>query len=547
MAAILAVAAAATNCNTDLSDLNRGSGKGNLAGTAGAASSGGAVGVDASSGAAGSGGIDASRASGGAAGKGAGGEDASDASASGGAGGIAGASGSGGSNMGGTAGSGGVSGTAGASGTGGASGSGGSTDGDGSITVDAGGSGGAIDVALDLPPTDAVFSVGSFVKSNTTGSQVVPHALGQVPKALILWTAGKTSETLSAGFYYGIGVSDGTTSGAIAMSTRDGTTASSSSRRIAPKAITLVQAGEITVAEADLTSLGSSSVTLSWTTNDNQPYVIHYLAIGGPEVTAKVVNWQTPTTTGMKAVTDVGFKPEAVLHFHVGAAVVTAPPVSQSNGVIGMGVMNRAGSEWSVQIADATSSSPSVATRAQRTDAAIYMYHAPWPVINKMASFVSMDPKGFTLNFTTATTDASQVYSLALTGLQSSVGTFNKTTLAAPAIQAVATSFQPGAVLLSSYQIGAQTAAVRESQASWGIGVSDGTNEASSAIVTADGVSPTVVDAVDKTSKAFLKMSNAPLDAEADMASFDPDGFTLSWTTSDSVASQMCFLALGAR
>ena len=414
------------------------------------------------------------------------------------------------------------------------------------------GSGGALDVAQDVPPpTGAVFSVGSFVKSVTTGSQVIPHTLGEVPKALILWTAGKTNETLSAGFYFGIGVSDGAASGAIAMSTRAGTSPSLSSRRMAPKAITLVQGGEWTIAEADLSSLGSESITLSWTTNDSQPYVIHYLAIGGAQVTAKVVNWQAPTTTGLKAVTGVGFQPEAVLHFHVGGAVVTAPPISQSNGVIGMGVMNGAGAEWSVQIADATSLSPSEATRAQRTNAAIFMYHAPSPIVNKEASFVSMDPSGFTLDFTTATADASQVYSLALAGIQASVGTFNKTTApattAAPASQAIATPFSPGAVFLSSYQIGPQTAAVREAQASWAIGASDGTNEGSSAITAQDAASPTVVNALDKTSKAFLKMSSPPVDAEADMASFDPSGFTLSWTTNDSLASQMCFLALGAR
>jgi hypothetical protein len=191
--------------------------------------------------------------------------------------------------------------------------------------------------------------------------------------------------------------------------------------------------------------------------------------------------------------------------------------------------------------------SPTVTTRAQKTDAAIYMFHAPTPILNKSASFVSMDPSGFTLNFTTATADASQVYSLALAGLKTSVGTFNKSTAAAPASQAVALPFTPGAVFLSSYQIPAQSAAVRESQCSWGVGASDGTHEGSSAIVDTDAVSLTDVDALDKTSKAFIKMNNPPMDAEAHMASFDPSGFTLSWTTNDPVPSQMCFLALGAQ
>lgn len=494
------------------------------------------IGADASGGAGGARGGNAGTSVGGNAGFG--GVDVHDGSATGGASGAgagaAGAPGSGGASgtdgsdndaAGGTAGSSGNAGTAGAAGTGGGS---------------------PIDSGQDAPiPTGAVFSVGSFVKSAATGSQVVTHTLGQAPKALLLWTAGKTNETLSAGFYYGIGISDGATSVALAMSTRDGATAASSSRRIASKVMTLVQGGEITVAEADLSSLSASNLTLNWTINDGQPYVIHYLAIGGPDVSAKLVNWQAPTATGTKAVTGVGFQPEAVLHFHVGAAFVSAPPFSQSNGVIGMGVMNKEGAEWSIQVADATSVNPSVSTRAQRTDAAIYMYHAPSPVVNKVASFVSMDAGGFTLNFTTATADASQMYSLALAGLQASVGTFTKSIAVAPVSQAVTTPFTPGAVFLSSYQMAPQTAAVRESQCSWGVGASDGTNEGSSAIVASDGVSPTAVDAQDKTSKAFIKMNSPPMDAEADLASFDPSGFTLSWTTNDSTASQICFLALG--
>jgi hypothetical protein len=78
------------------------------------------------------------------------------------------------------------------------------------------------------------------------------------------------------------------------------------------------------------------------------------------------------------------------------------------------------------------------------------------------------------------------------------------------------------------------------------MGASDGTNEASSAIVTSDNASPTSVDGHDKTSKAFIKMNTPPLDAEADMASFGASGFTLNWTTNDTTASQICFLALGA-
>ena len=548
---------AAAGCVVDYSDLTAGRGNADggdvaRAGRGGSTmtdidasargGAGGAVGGNGGASAAGNGG-------GGVGNDGSVGSDRDDGSARGGASGSGGAAGTGGAPTDDASGTGGsdMDGAGGSAGAAGASGAGGASGGAAGNAGNAGtGGGGPIDGGQDAPiATGAVFSVGSFVKSSAVGPQVVAHTLGQTPKALLLWTAGKTNETLSAGFFYGIGVSDGATSISLAMSTRDAVTTSSSSRRIASKVITLVQGGEITVAEADLSSMGVSSVTLNWTTNDGQPYVIHYLAIGGPEVSAKLVNWQAPATTGPKAVTGFGFQPETVLHFHTGGAFVATPPSSLSNGVIGMGVMNKSGAQWAVQVADATALSPTVATRAQRTDAAIFMYHAPAAVVNKAATFVSMDADGFTLNFSTATSDLSQVVSLALAGLQSSVGTFTKSTAVAPASQAVSTPFTPGAVFLSSYQIAPQTAAVRESQCSWGVGASDGQHEGSSAIVATDAVSTTSVDAVDRTSKVFIKMNSPPVDAEADLSSFDPSGFTLSWTTNDPVASQICFLALG--
>jgi hypothetical protein len=158
-----------------------------------------------------------------------------------------------------------------------------------------------------------------------------------------------------------------------------------------------------------------------------------------------------------------------------------------------------------------------------------------------------MNADGFTLNFTTSNSAASHVYSLALGGLNASVGTFNKVTAAAPASQSVTSGFQPGALLLASFQTTAQTSGTTLATGSFGLGASDGTREASSAVFAADNVATASVEGIDKTSKVFIKMNTPPLDAEADLTSFDPTGFTLNWTTSDATASQICFLALGAR
>jgi hypothetical protein len=482
---------------------------------------------------------------------GAGGTNGTDGGTTGGAGGtsgsgIGGSAGAAGAGTGGATGSGGAAGTTGTGGsttTGGTGGSGAAAG-----TGGAGTGGTAVDAGPDVAPPGAVFAVGSFTKLTTTGAQTVNHTLGQTPKALVMWTAGKTNETQSAGFLYGFGVADGAEAYSVGISTRDNVAISATSRRMAQKIITLVQGGETLIAEADLTSRTATNFALNWTTNDNQPVVVHYLAIGGPQVTAKLNMWVSPTATGNQAITGVGFKPETVLHFYAGAAYTGPAGTSTFNGIFGLGAMDKNGAQWATQVADWDDNDTTLTSRGQQTDAAIYMYaDGSSAAVTKEASFVSMDNDGFTLNFKTANANAGLICSLSLAGVKAAAGNFNKATAGAPASQSVTSAgFKPGAVLFSSFQMGQQSASVSETNFSYGIGASDGVNEGSSALTSANNVATTAVDAIDKTSKALLKMNTPPLDAEADLTSLDATGFTLNWTTNDNVASQIGFWALGA-
>jgi hypothetical protein len=518
-----------------------GAGGGTSGGGGGGAGVGGAGGVGGDTGTGGAGGTD-----GGAGTGGAGVDGSAGASGNAGTSGTGGAAGTGGS-----AGTGGASGTGGTTTTGGKGGAGatGGTSGTGGTGTSGTGGTGGIDAGPDLPPPPgAVFDVGSFVKLTTTGAQTVNHALGQTPKALILWTAGKTNETLSSGFLYGLGASDGTETHSVAISTQHNVGTSVTSRRMADKIITLVAGGETLVAEADLTGRTATNFALNWTANDSQPVVIHYLAIGGPQVTAKLNMWVSSTATGNRSITGVGFRPETVLHFYAGAAYLGPAGTSQFNGIFGLGAMDRNGGQWATQISDWDGNTTTLTSRGQQTDSAIFMYaDGSQAAVTKEASYVSMDNDGFTVNFSAANANAGLICSLSLAGLRAKVGNFNKATAAAPASQGVTgTGFRPGAVLLSSYQMAAQTGAVSEANMSYGIGASDGSTEASSAFTSADNVGTTVVDGIDKTSKVFVKMNTPPVDAEADMTSLDSNGFTLNWTTNDGVASQFGYWALGA-
>src|SRR5262249_30429864 len=62
------------------------------------------------------------------------------------------------------------------------------------------------------------FKVGSFVTSTTAGTQTIAHGLGQVPKAMILWTEGRSDQTFSTpSITYRSAASAGATSGTLTL------------------------------------------------------------------------------------------------------------------------------------------------------------------------------------------------------------------------------------------------------------------------------------------------------------------------------------------
>src|SRR5262249_2400894 len=207
--------------------------------------------------------------------------------------------------------------------------------------------------------------------------------------------------------------------------------------------------------------------------------------------------------------------------------------------------MSAEGDQWATGFLSLDNLATSDAQRGQRTDSFLYEFDSSLSV-QKKASWVSMDNDGFTVNVTNAASaNNSRVFSLALAGLNATVGSFNKSTAAATASQPVTgVGFKPAAVLLASAQDVTQAAPV--AQARFGLGASDGTTEGAATIEAADAAVSSNLNSTDSTAKAFVKVNNATstIDAQADLASLDVDGFTLSWTTNDAVATEMLYLAL---
>ncbi len=196
---------------------------------------------------------------------------------------------------------------------------------------------------------------------------------------------------LTQHYGFALGVTDGTTSFCSAAISQDNVDTSDATRGMRNKAICGVLWGEVTLVEADLTSWDATNVTIDWTTQMGTAGVyINYIAIGGSEVRAKVVNWQAPTVTGNRAVTGFGFKPDVVIHGYSGSALTTAPPFNQTSAHFGMGAMTSAGNQWANMVRTIDGAGTTETNRGQQTDAAIYMFGAGVGLL-KEASFVSMN------------------------------------------------------------------------------------------------------------------------------------------------------------
>ena len=410
----------------------------------------------------------------------------------------------------------------------------------------------SLSLAISFPGlalAGSTFKVGSFTKSTNTSvpvSQAVAHGLGVTPKALILWTEGKTDESFGVSSLFGFGVTDGTTSKSASAGSEDAQNNSQEARRIANKALTIVDWNQVLRAEADWSSWDSTNFTLSWSTNNSTGYTVHFIAIGGTDISANVVGWTMPTSTGNHSVSGVGFKPDIVIHVHAGSGFTNTPTANHGSAAFGLGVMDADGDQWATTFLAEDGSPTSDTQRSQQTDACIYAMDKSLTV-TKEASWVSMDSSGFTVNFGTANSSASQAFSLALKGLNVKPGSFSKSTASQPASQSVTgVGFQPSLILLTSFQDATQASPA--AHARYGIGASDGTNEGCSALQNGDALTTTTVDGIDKTSKVFVKVNNSTpaVDAEADTTSLDSGGFTLNWTTNDSVATEILYIALGS-
>lgn len=382
--------------------------------------------------------------------------------------------------------------------------------------------------------------VGSFTKA--TGGAPASQAItgiGFQPKALILWTAGSTTvNTYQTDIRNSVGLTDGTTTGCVAASANSGGSSPVTARRTATAMVCLVDGDGTVEAEADLTSLDTDGFTLNWTTNDANATIINYMAIGGTGLSAKVLQWQLPTSTGGQAITGVGFRPAAMIG--VVGLDTSLDTSTSSNAAANLIVTLTDGTTswaqgWVQQSLGATSGLGGSAALRQMKSSPAYT-----------GTLASLDADGWTYNFTTVD-GAYYAYQLCLSSGSFASGVTTKSTdTDVPVSQTISgLGFTPEAVWLGlSHATTAQFGLCET------FGAGDGTNERCAHISDHYNVNPEVARNYSGNAKALVQdyseattKSDTSTDSEADLSLASAE-FTLTWTTNDNKASDLAYFAL---
>ncbi|KKL27442.1 hypothetical protein LCGC14_2385100, partial [marine sediment metagenome] len=287
--------------------------------------------------------------------------------------------------------------------------------------------------ALQTVPT-AEFFCGSFTKDTNSGTVTqssISHGLSVEPQAMILWWPDQTSSgTVAAGdstgwglLRRGVGFPSGT-GRAAAWASEDAVGTSNAARKFAgigtQASIAFISPSGTDGPHGVLTNFDTSTFDIDWTTNNTDAAIIHFLAIGGPEIQTSIAAWILQTSAGSKAVSGVGFQPDVCIHISSSTTGATAV----DDAKMSMGVMDASGNQWSTSIYSQDAQGTSNTLSGSSNALALNGIDSAGTAVAQ--TFVSMDSDGFTTSGSANAADL--VATLCIKGVRALAGNFTKKT-----------------------------------------------------------------------------------------------------------------------
>ena len=392
---------------------------------------------------------------------------------------------------------------------------------------------------------------GNFQKITAVGGNQTVTGVGFQPKAVIFFWTRQTATGYAADESMGFGFATAAANQySVAIESDDNVGNSNYSRirstgnvilMLAPNAA--VGANATLNARASLVSFNADGFQINWGVNESRADIIHYIALGGG-MNAFAGTFNASGGTGNQAVAGVGFQPDVVLFLNSTIASSETDTTVRNRKQFNLGMMSGAGQQWAISVCGRDNqNNPPHAANQQRTDQAIMTMNNNCTGQDSLASFVSMNAGGFTINWSNAAGNAFPIFYLALSG-QHRLGSFNQPTALGNQSQA-GFGFPPQELFLASFNRIAGTGIAPESEIS--LGAASGPLARGAIWSESRDLGTTDANMATLTTQA-IRLATGPTttEAEAGLASFDSDGFTLNWTAADATARQILYWGVGS-
>ncbi len=399
-------------------------------------------------------------------------------------------------------------------------------------------------------------AIGSFdatTASPAPQDQAVPVTPSFPIKALIFWTTSQTAEGNATQGHHAMGMATGAANewccGFTMINAQTTTNCDKIHRN--SRSLQYGTAGN-PIGSLDpnfeLKTLGTGTFTITWQANaPGVAYKVHYIAIGGSDVTAaNVAEVTLSTLTGNSNYAHgLGATP-SIVFFLCNSGTTDATATSHAKQSFGVAISSTKRWARCLNARDGQTMSALVDAMKQQKTVACVLGLTDTSGADMEIDFVSMDATNVTLNNVDAPVGAYKMAMLSIAGGSWDLGATAIPTAGAPVDQAIVSglSFTPNLFLASSFaNSSATTAIIADAEVAMGAGTSS-TSELASWAFENDATINTDADHSIVSTKCYRDdTANATVADDADFKQFDAAGVTVTWTTLSGVAVQVCWVA----
>ena len=394
---------------------------------------------------------------------------------------------------------------------------------------------------------------GAFTKATSVGSQTIT-GVGFLPKVIIFWWTRQTSYGELAGISMGYGFATNYTGAyqnrGVAFASNDAAVSSVAGRRRSDAySIIILSSGTPALgAQANVTAYTNDGFILNWQTNEVRADIVHFVALGGSDLTAaRTGSFDLATGTGTQDITGVGFQPDFVMFLWT---FTEAADTNAAHAEVGMGLAASSTKRGAI-VANSRNGRGTMDTwQQQRTDSCILLLDPTSGGQDAIADFNQFLADGFRLSKSDGPATNTPIFYLALKGGEYDVGSFDSSTTSGNQ-DITGVGFQPKLALLVTQ--GRSTSTSIGSTAELMFGAATASTERGVAwfedpdnLLDSDNemetLDTTVVRWRDRTAADTFSLRGS-----ADFVSFLPNGFRLNWASVEATGRQIIYAVFGGR